>query len=173
MYVCVCVCVYVVRNECNECQVSRAPRYFCQKCHERVVTCLVADPRSLSSLLDRSFPALITPPFVENLYARGERKYLTSCAGTTCHARREYLAQNCNIFSVYICQVYWDITLAKEIINLLLLSDFHPVIRADEFETKATNYCTRFGHSLWSVNHLPAREAKFTFSSMNRLPCVK
>ena len=25
---------------------------------------------------------------------------LTSCVGMTCHARREYLAQNCNIFSV-------------------------------------------------------------------------
>ena len=25
---------------------------------------------------------------------------LTSCAGIMCHARREYLAQNCNSFSV-------------------------------------------------------------------------
>ncbi|CAD1472828.1 unnamed protein product [Heterotrigona itama] len=30
----------------------------------------------------------------------------------------------------------------------------------DEFKQKAVKYCIRFGHSLWSVNQLPAQEAK-------------
>ncbi|CAD1469265.1 unnamed protein product, partial [Heterotrigona itama] len=27
----------------------------------------------------------------------------------------------------------------------------------DEFEKKTTNYCVRFGHSLWSANQLPTQ----------------
>ncbi|CAD1475057.1 unnamed protein product, partial [Heterotrigona itama] len=30
----------------------------------------------------------------------------------------------------------------------------------DEFKKNATNYCVRFGHSLWSANQLPAQEVK-------------
>ena len=46
-----------------------------------------------------------------------------------------------------------NITRAKRIINLLLLSNFHPVIshrRVEEWE-KTTNHFIRFGHSLWSA----------------------
>ena len=41
----------------------------------------------------------------------------------------------------------------KQIANLLLLSNIYPVITysIDEFKKKATNYCVRFGHSLWSA----------------------
>ncbi|CAD1473564.1 unnamed protein product, partial [Heterotrigona itama] len=30
----------------------------------------------------------------------------------------------------------------------------------DEFKKKATNYCIRFGHSLWSANQLAAQGLK-------------
>ncbi|CAD1481295.1 unnamed protein product, partial [Heterotrigona itama] len=55
---------------------------------------------------------------------------------------------------------YLNITQLKQMINLLLLSNnFYPVIYyTDEFQKKATNYCIRFGHSLWSANQLPAQE---------------
>ena len=53
-------------------------------------------------------------------------------------------------------QVYSNIIQkAKQIINLLLVNNFYPVISyTDEFKKKAMNYCIRFGHSLWSVNQL-------------------
>ncbi|CAD1479125.1 unnamed protein product, partial [Heterotrigona itama] len=62
------------------------------------------------------------------------------------------------IFSQF--QVYLSITQAKQIISLLL-HNFYPVIyRTDEFKKKVTNYCIRFGHSLWSANQLPAQGVK-------------
>ena len=61
------------------------------------------------------------------------------------------------IFSQF--QVYLGITQAKQIINLLLLNNFYPMISydTDEFKKKVTNYCVRFGRSLWSANQLPAQ----------------
>ncbi|CAD1479226.1 unnamed protein product, partial [Heterotrigona itama] len=52
---------------------------------------------------------------------------------------------------------------AKQIINLLLLSNnfyLYSDITPDEFKKKATTYCIRFGHSLWSANQLPVQGAK-------------
>ncbi|KOX77708.1 hypothetical protein WN51_09373 [Melipona quadrifasciata] len=48
---------------------------------------------------------------------------------------------------------------AKQMIRLLLLNNFYPVIsyRRVQKKKKATNYCIRFGHSLWSANRLPAQ----------------
>ena len=50
-------------------------------------------------------------------------------------------------------EVYLSITQAKQIINLLILNNFYPVIsyRRVQKKKKATNYRTRFGHSLWSA----------------------
>ncbi|KOX77661.1 hypothetical protein WN51_09326 [Melipona quadrifasciata] len=47
----------------------------------------------------------------------------------------------------------------KQAIDLLFLNNFYPVIsyRRVQREKKATNYCIRFGHSLWSANQLPAQ----------------
>ena len=44
-------------------------------------------------------------------------------------------------------------------ISLLLLNNFYPVTsyRRVLKKMKATNYCVRFGHSLWSANQLPAQ----------------
>ena len=58
------------------------------------------------------------------------------------------------IFSQF--QVYSNaIEKAKQIINLFQW--YH----TDELKKKATNYCVRFGHSLWSVNQLPAQEVNW------------
>ena len=48
-------------------------------------------------------------------------------------------------------------------INLLLLNNFYPVIwyRRVRRKKKATNYCIRFGRSLWSANQLPAHVENF------------
>ncbi|CAD1474211.1 unnamed protein product, partial [Heterotrigona itama] len=45
------------------------------------------------------------------------------------------------------------VNLLRKIINLSLLSNnFYPAISStDEFKKKTTNYCIRFGHSLWSA----------------------
>ena len=53
-------------------------------------------------------------------------------------------------------------------ISSLPLNDFYPVIsyRSVQKEKKATNYCTRFGHSLWSANQLPAQEVRKEFISV-------
>ncbi|KAF3422329.1 hypothetical protein E2986_10876 [Frieseomelitta varia] len=58
---------------------------------------------------------------------------------------------------------YLNITQAKQMTSLLLLDDFCPVISyrcvQKKKKKKATNYCIRFGHSLWSANQLPAQGA--------------
>ncbi|CAD1469986.1 unnamed protein product, partial [Heterotrigona itama] len=47
---------------------------------------------------------------------------------------------------------------AKQIINLLLLNNFYPVMSYRyELKKKATNYYIRFGHSLWFANQLPTQ----------------
>ena len=76
---------------------------------------------------------------------------LTSCAGTTCHARRKHLAQNCNILSVL--SIYYTTsgilkTQAKQIMNLLVIFIQYPVYEL---------LYIRFGHSLWSANQLLAQ----------------
>ena len=48
-------------------------------------------------------------------------------------------------------------------ISLLPLNNFYPVIssyRRVQEKKKATNYCIRFGHSLWSANQLPAQRVE-------------
>ena len=47
-------------------------------------------------------------------------------------------------------------------IRLLILNNFYPVIsyRRVQKKKKAVNNCTRFGHSLWCANQLPAQEIK-------------
>ena len=44
-------------------------------------------------------------------------------------------------------------------ISVLLLNHFYPMIsyRRVQKKKKATNYCIRFGRSLWSANQLPAQ----------------
>ena len=51
-------------------------------------------------------------------------------------------------------QVYYNVTQAKQMTSLLLFDNFYPVTsyRRVQKEKKATNYCVRFGHSLWSAN---------------------
>ncbi|CAD1469708.1 unnamed protein product, partial [Heterotrigona itama] len=67
-----------------------------------------------------------------------------------------FLSQNYNISSVL------NMTQTKQIIDLLLLSNnFYPMI-SYRFKKKKVNYCTRFGHSLWSANQLPAQGVKMT-----------
>ena len=71
------------------------------------------------------------------------RHYLTSC-----HARRQSFVPNCNIFSVlsiFKCN--------SGETSLLLLNNFNPVMshRRAQKEKTTTNYCIRFGHSLWSA----------------------
>ena len=51
-----------------------------------------------------------------------------------------------------------SITRAKQIINLLLLSNFYRVQK----KKKGTNYGIRLGHSLWSANQLPAQSVNAT-----------
>ncbi|CAD1479221.1 unnamed protein product, partial [Heterotrigona itama] len=36
----------------------------------------------------------------------------------------------------------------------------------DEFEKNATNYCVRFGHSLWSANQLPTQKELTSYAGM-------
>ncbi|CAD1471375.1 unnamed protein product, partial [Heterotrigona itama] len=57
---------------------------------------------------------------------------------------------------------YLSITQAKQVINLLFLSNnFYPYrYHTNEFKKKATSYSMRFGHSLWSANQLPTQGAK-------------
>ena len=50
-------------------------------------------------------------------------------------------------------------------ISLLFLNNFYPVIshRRVQKKKKSTNYCIRFGHSLWSANQLPAQGVTFNY----------
>ena len=65
---------------------------------------------------------------------------------------RIFFSQNCNIFStlVYLIQVYLSITQAKQIINLLLLGNFYPVMLPINSEMRRI-VVYEFGHSLWSA----------------------
>ena len=64
------------------------------------------------------------------------------------HARREFFRPKIAIFSQF--SVYLSITQAKQIINLLLLSNFYPVTYRQIQETRQI-VDVRFGHSLWSA----------------------
>ena len=70
---------------------------------------------------------------------------------------RTFCPKNCNIFSVLV--IFKCITQIKQMItSLLLLNNFYLVMyRRVQKKKKATNYCIRFGHSLWSANQLPAQ----------------
>ena len=52
--------------------------------------------------------------------------------------------------------VYLNVIQAKQMISLLLLNNFFSVISYQQVQKKkkVTNYCIRFGHSLWSANQL-------------------
>ena len=50
--------------------------------------------------------------------------------------------------------------------NLLLLNQFYPVISHryhNELKKKATIYCGRFGHSLWSAISCQRNVVKYTY----------
>ena len=87
---------------------------------------------------------------------------LTSCAGMTVPRTSSIFSPKIASFSQF--QVYFNVSQTKQMISLLLLNHFHPVIllhRRDSREKKkATNYCIRFGHSLRSANQLPAQRSK-------------
>ena len=50
-------------------------------------------------------------------------------------------------------QIYSNVIQAKQMTSLLPVNNFYPVIsyRRVQKKKKATNYCIRFGHSLWSA----------------------
>ncbi|CAD1480294.1 unnamed protein product, partial [Heterotrigona itama] len=49
----------------------------------------------------------------------------------------------------------------KQIMNLLLVNNFYPVISYRRVEKESdVYYCIRFGHSLWSANQLSAQGTK-------------
>ena len=50
-------------------------------------------------------------------------------------------------------RVYLNVTQTKQATSLLPLNNFSPVRK----ERKATNYCVRFGHSLWSAQSVSIR----------------
>ena len=75
------------------------------------------------------------------------RDILIYRAGITCHARREFFAPNCNVFSVL--NVNLNVTQTKQMTSLLFLNNLYPVMyRRVQKKQKATNYCIRFGHSV-------------------------
>ena len=78
---------------------------------------------------------------------------------------RIFLPQSGNIFSVL--SMFQCENQAKRKISLLLLNNFYPVTQE---EKKATNYCIRFGHSLWSANQLPPQVVKNRRRSGRTLP---
>ena len=85
---------------------------------------------------------------------------LTTCAGMTCHARREHIVspENGSIFSVL--SIYSSTTRAKrkQIVNLLLLDHFYPSDRRiDEFKGKATNHCILVRSLVMVRSQLPAQ----------------
>ena len=88
-----------------------------------------------------------------------QRKWSTSCAAMTCHARCEFFATNCNILSV---SFIFKCNPGKQIINLLLFNNFCPAMsyRRAQKKRKATNYCVRLGHSLWSAISCQRRAVK-------------
>ena len=91
-----------------------------------------------------------------------ETQILTSRTEMTYHARREFFVPNCNIFSVLSIFKRNKPRQNKIMISLLLLNNFYRAIsyRRVQKKKKATNYCIRFGHSLWSANQLPAQGVK-------------
>ena len=86
---------------------------------------------------------------------------LTFCAlewrATQCW---EFFIRKIAIFSQF--QVYLNITQAKQIVNLLLLSNnFYPVISyRSDIKKRRIICCIRFRHSLWSANQLPTQGIK-------------
>ena len=74
----------------------------------------------------------------------------------TYHARREFFVPKLQHF------LSFNVTQAEQMMSLLLVNNFYPMIshRRVQRKKKATNYCIRFGHSLWSANQLPAQGVK-------------
>ena len=69
--------------------------------------------------------------------------FSTSCA------RREFFVPNCDIFLVLnIFKCNRGKANDKYYFSIISIQWHH----TDEFKKKATNYCIRFGHSLWSAN---------------------
>ena len=70
---------------------------------------------------------------------------LTSCAGTTCHARRQLFVSQIATFPQF--QLYLNVTQAKQMMRwfIILLNHFYPAMshRRVQKKKKATNYCIR------------------------------
>ena len=54
-------------------------------------------------------------------------------------------------------------------INLLLINNFSLI--SSDIKKKATNYCIRFGHSLWSANQLPFLTRLSRFYQLHTRTC--
>ena len=66
-------------------------------------------------------------------------------------------------------QVYLNI-IQNKMTSSLLLNNFYPVISHEWIQKmkKATNYCIRSGHSLWSAERLPAQGVEKEFLIIER-----
>ena len=60
-----------------------------------------------------------------------------------------FLSHSCNILSIILSILKYNPT--RQIINLLLLNNFYPVVSYRRKKKKAKIYCLQFGHSLWSA----------------------
>ena len=60
-----------------------------------------------------------------------------------------------------VTSLYLNVTEVKQMISYFY-NNFYPVMsyRRVQKKKKATDYCIRFGHSLWSANQLPAQGVK-------------
>ena len=83
----------------------------------------------------------------------------------TCHARQEYLVPKIAIFSQF--KVYLSITQAKQIINLLLLNNFYPVISYRRVPKEKES--DELLYTVWSLvmvrNQLPAQVVSIKLSA--------
>ena len=84
-----------------------------------------------------------------------QREWLTSCARMTCHARREFFCPKIATFSQF--QVYLSITQTKQIINLLLVNHFYPVISYRRVQRGSEELLNTIRSLVMVRNQLPAR----------------
>ena len=79
---------------------------------------------------------------------------LISCAGMTCHSRREYLLFQIATFSQF--QVYLNVTQAEQTMSLLLLDNFYRVLscRRVQKKQKTTNCCMVRKPAATKLQHL-------------------
>ena len=75
-------------------------------------------------------PAQVVVAFNRTVFKNvifGEKRFWTFL-NVTIHIMVKYIPNTEKIISLYWFQVYWNITQAKQVINLLLLGSFYPVI---------------------------------------------